>query len=42
MRQCHKLWILLNNEHHGVTPVEKAAALRITAEGELVKLYGTS
>jgi hypothetical protein len=39
MRQCHKLWILRNNERHGVTPVEKAAALRTTAERELARLY---
>jgi hypothetical protein len=39
MRQCHKLWILRNNERHGVTPAEKAAALRTTAERELKKLY---
>jgi hypothetical protein len=39
MRQCHKLWLLRNNERHGVTPVEKAAALRTTAERELAGLY---
>jgi hypothetical protein len=39
MRQCHQLWKLRNNERHGVTPVEKSAALRITAERELAKLY---
>jgi hypothetical protein len=39
MRKCHQLWKLRNNEHHGVTPGEKAAALRITAERELAKLY---
>jgi hypothetical protein len=39
MRQCHKLWLLRNNERHGVTPAEKVAALRITAERELARLY---
>jgi hypothetical protein len=39
MQQCHKLWILRNNERHGVTPAEKATALRTTAERELVALY---
>jgi hypothetical protein len=39
MRKCHQLWTLRNNERHGVTPVEKTAALRITAKRELAKLY---
>jgi hypothetical protein len=39
MQQCHKLWLLRNNERHGVTPVEKAAALRTTVERELALLY---
>jgi hypothetical protein len=39
MRQCHKLWIMRNNERHGVTPAEKATALRTTAERELAALY---
>jgi hypothetical protein len=39
MRQCHKLWLLRNSERHGVTPAEKAAALRTTAEHELAQLY---
>jgi hypothetical protein len=34
-----QLWKLRNNERHGVTPVEKSAALRITAERELAALY---
>jgi hypothetical protein len=37
MKQCHKLWIRRNNDCHGVTPAEKAAALRTTAERELKK-----
>jgi hypothetical protein len=39
MRQCHQLWLLRNIERHGVTPAEKAAALRTTAERELAQLY---
>jgi hypothetical protein len=39
MRQCHELWLLRNTERHGLTPVEKAAALRTTAERELAILY---
>jgi hypothetical protein len=39
MRRCHKLWLLRNNERHGLTPVEKTAALRVTAERELDRLY---
>jgi hypothetical protein len=39
MRKCHQLWKLRNEECHGVTPGEKATALRTTAERELAKLY---
>jgi hypothetical protein len=39
MRKCHQLWELRNNERHGVTPADKSAALRITAERELAALY---
>jgi hypothetical protein len=39
MRQCHNLWLLHDNERHGLTPVEKTAALRVTAERELDRLY---
>jgi hypothetical protein len=39
MRQCHQLWLMCNNERHGVTPAEKAAALRTTAERELTYLF---
>jgi hypothetical protein len=35
MRQCHKLWLLRNNERHIVTPGEKATALYITTERAL-------
>jgi hypothetical protein len=38
MRKCHQLWKLRNNQHHGVTPLEKASALRITAKRELAHL----
>jgi hypothetical protein len=39
MRKCHQLWKFRNNERHGVTPADKASALRITAERELAQLY---
>jgi hypothetical protein len=39
MRQCHQLWLMRNNERHGVSPAEKAAALRTMAERELAHLY---
>jgi hypothetical protein len=41
MRQAHQLWILRNNERHGVTPAEKASRLRITIERELEEIYAT-
>jgi hypothetical protein len=39
MRKCHQLWKLRKNERHGVTPAEKAATLRVTAERELAAIY---
>jgi hypothetical protein len=39
MRKCRQLWKLRNNERHGVTPAEKAVALRVTAERELAAIY---
>jgi hypothetical protein len=41
MRQVHKLWILRNNERHGVTPAEKESRLRITVERELAIVYAS-
>ena len=41
MRKCHQLWKLRNNERHGVTPAEKSAALRTTAERELAAIYAS-
>jgi hypothetical protein len=32
MRQVHQLWMLRNNERHGVTPAKKETRLRITVE----------
>jgi hypothetical protein len=39
MRQVHQLWMLRNNERHGVTPAEKETRLRITVERELDQVY---
>jgi hypothetical protein len=39
MRQCHNLWLLRNNERHGVTLAQREACLHITAERELDRLY---
>jgi hypothetical protein len=41
MRKCHQLWQLRNNERPGVTPAEKAVALRVTAERELAAIYAS-
>jgi hypothetical protein len=41
MRQAHQLWILRNNERHGVTPAETESRLRITIERKLEELYAT-
>jgi hypothetical protein len=39
MRQSHQLWMLRNNERHGVTPAEKETRIRITVERELDHVY---
>jgi hypothetical protein len=39
MRQVHQLWMLGNNERHGVTPAEKEMRMRITVERELDQVY---
>jgi hypothetical protein len=39
MRQIHQLWMLRNNERHGVTPAEKETRMRITVERELDQVY---
>jgi hypothetical protein len=39
MRQVHQLWMLRNNERHGVTPAEKETRMRITVERELDQVY---
>jgi hypothetical protein len=39
MRQVHQLWMLRNNECHGVTPAEKETRMRITVERELDQVY---
>jgi hypothetical protein len=41
MRQVHQLWMLRNNERHGVTPAEKETRLRITVERELDQVYAS-
>jgi hypothetical protein len=41
LRQTHQLWLLRNNERHGVTPAEKESRLRITIERELEALYAS-
>jgi hypothetical protein len=41
MRQVHQLWMLRNNERHGVTPAEKETRLRITVERELDLVYAS-
>jgi hypothetical protein len=41
MRQVHTLWILRNNELHGVTPAEKESRLRVTVEWELDIVYAS-
>jgi hypothetical protein len=38
----HKLWMLRNQERHGVTPAEREACLRITVKRELDRLYNSS
>jgi hypothetical protein len=41
MRQVHQLWMLRNNEQHGVTPAEKETRLRITVERALDLVYAS-
>jgi hypothetical protein len=41
MRQVHNLWILRNNERHGVTPAGKESRLRVTVEQELEIVYAS-
>jgi hypothetical protein len=39
MSQVHQLWMLRNNERHGVTPAEKETRMRITVERKLDQVY---
>jgi hypothetical protein len=41
MRQVHQLWMLRNNERHGVTPAKKETCMRITVERELDQVYAS-